>query len=75
MQFYINWKVISVSVTCSDTCHYIIIHIFNEGNVVCLNFVLLQGPPHDIPSHFVICLLQVNDDPYASLSFAPYISS
>jgi hypothetical protein len=24
MQFYINWKVICVSVTCSDTCHNII---------------------------------------------------
>jgi hypothetical protein len=35
IQSYINWKDICVFVTCSDTCHNIIIHILNEGNVLC----------------------------------------
>jgi hypothetical protein len=35
MQFYINWKVISVSVTCSNTCHNIIVHILDETLCFC----------------------------------------
>jgi hypothetical protein len=54
MQSYINWKVISVSVTYSNTCHNIIVHILNESNVLWWDFVLLQSPSQDILMHFVI---------------------
>jgi hypothetical protein len=50
-----------VFVTCSDTYHNIIVHILNEGDVLYWYFVLLQDSLYDIPSHFVIGLLQVNE--------------
>ena len=32
------------------------------SNVLSWDFVLLQGPPHDISRYFIICLLKVNED-------------
>jgi hypothetical protein len=34
MQPYMNWKVICVSITCSDIYHNIIVHILNEVNIL-----------------------------------------
>ena len=42
-----------------DKRHRILVHILNEGNVLSWDFVLLQGPPHDISRYFVISLLMV----------------
>jgi hypothetical protein len=49
-------------VSLSDICHNIIVHILNKGNIFRLDFMLMQDPPYDISSHFVIDLLQVNED-------------
>ena len=35
----VAWEVISVAITCSNTCHNIIVHVLDEGNVVCWDFV------------------------------------
>jgi hypothetical protein len=51
-----------VSITCSDTCHNISVHIFNKINVLCWYFVFFQGPPYYTPRYFVISFLQVYED-------------
>src|SRR3954469_23940287 len=61
MQSYLNREVIGVAITCSNTCHNIIVHVLDEGNVLCWDFVFLQGPPHNIPRNLIIGLLQVNE--------------
>ena len=61
MQSYFNWKGIGVAITCSNTCHNIIIHVFDKDNVLCWVFVFLQGPSYDIPQYIILGLLQVDE--------------
>ena len=48
---------LDVTITCPHSCHNII-HILDEGNVLSWDFVLLQGPPHDISRYFVKTFLR-----------------
>ena len=61
MQSFLNQEVISVDITCLNTCHNIIVHVLDEGNVLCWDFVFLQVSPHDILRYLIIGLLQVNE--------------
>ena len=61
VQSYLNKKVISVAITCSNTCPNIIVHVLVEGSILCWDFVFLQGSPHDISRHLIVDLLQVNE--------------
>ena len=48
MKAYVNRKVSGVATTRPGKRHRILVHILDEGNVLSWDFVLLQGPPHDI---------------------------
>src|SRR3954471_20652453 len=61
MQSYFDWEVISVAIARSHTCHNIVVHILDEGNVLCWDFVFFQRPPHDIPWYLIVGLLQFNE--------------
>ena len=41
---------------------YIIVHVLNEGHILCWDFMPIQSPPHHIPWYLVISLLQVNEN-------------
>jgi hypothetical protein len=49
-----------VSIICSDTYHNIIVHILNEDNVLYRDFVLMQGPLHNIIIHLMAKHIIIN---------------
>jgi hypothetical protein len=71
MKSYFNREVVYVTIICSDTSYGIAIHVLDEGNILCWDFMFVQRPPRNFPWYLVLSLLQVNEKPCVGPSSAP----
>jgi hypothetical protein len=53
-------KTFDITISCSNTSHNLVIHVLDERNILCWDFILIQCLPHEISRYFTIDLSQVD---------------